>query len=78
MTLEYAPISNIFVDFEQAELYVLTCNHNNYKDWRLPTEREYITDTNIHAESWNVTSLEVVSMNTDMKITRYAQPVRSI
>jgi hypothetical protein len=38
--IECAPTSN-YMNYNNAILYCLFCNHNEHNDWRMPTMEEY-------------------------------------
>jgi hypothetical protein len=40
--IEYAPISDNKMSYEEAVLYCRFCNAGGYQDWRLPTKTEYV------------------------------------
>lgn len=38
--IEFAPISEYDMTYEEAVIYCRFCDHNGYKDWRMPTYEE--------------------------------------
>ena len=49
--IEQAPISPTHINFDMANLYVMTCYYNNKSDWRLPTPNENTTG------GWNTSDI---------------------
>lgn len=41
LKIETAPMSDTNMPFDQAKMYVLFCDYNGHKDWRLPTRDEW-------------------------------------
>ena len=76
MTIDLAPSTTIKLTYDQAFLHTLTLSYNNYKDWRLPTGKEFGDTRAIPPNSW------YDSYHTDFYNRpdhfRYVTPVRSI
>jgi hypothetical protein len=55
--IEPGPPSNDQITFDQAFLYCITLNHNNHKDWRLPTRMEYLHSGLVPSNSFDETDV---------------------
>lgn len=59
--IEYAPLSEHEMTFDEAVLYCTFCRHNNHTDWRIPTWEEFLASINSDwiKYSWNSASSDV-------------------
>ena len=73
--IEIAPKSNIQLDYNQAFLYTITLNYNNHKDWRFPTEFEYISFEDITIDAWHYKSF-IMACEVNYNMRKFTQPVR--
>lgn len=71
LNLELAPQSEQKMTFEEAQMYILFCNHNNHKDWRLPTRLEWETIHGYDTQIWLKAADNVV-----WDRQWYVQPIR--
>ena len=71
--IQLAPPPPVAINFDTAELYVMTCYHNNYSDWRFPNPIEVREH---YIGGWNTTDYPYGYKDTE-QVWRVT-PVRTI
>ena len=51
--LEFAPISNASLTYDEAVMYCFFLDYNGYCNWRLPTSEEYYSQVRTGAIAWH-------------------------
>ena len=69
--IEFAPMPQYKFSFNEAWLYCLTLNYNRHKDWRIPTEQEYMDYYEIISDSFDERDI-------DEKYRYFVVPVRDV
>ena len=72
--IEYAPVSRVFMSYEEAVLYCQFLEYRGHRDWRLPTEDEYRNITTL--AGWYFDRVDWIKSKSPR--TMVVSPVRTV